>query len=517
MLSTEKIKSFIRQPELISSEEIPHLLELTNIFPMSSTFKLLYLNGLKNSDDLRFNTELERLAAGISDRSQLYFLSKKSKDFVSAEQTFTNSVAPTIPSETVNESISSEENLTTQAEEIPVENNELFNEESLQTEATETLNSENQTEEIVSEERNEVLAIETIEEAVQDESISEEIETESTIEEPIIEEITETPTIDIQDETQELTVKSETEIEIEVAQENTEISNQFQPIIPDKIEYIEQTQEQLEEENEVAAENDGFSILLSLNEDKNESKIDSVSENDDLSELYLAEASGQDYLSSLPYEEEVNEEIEAAISLVELVGEVEIEEEKVLEKEQSFSSIEIQNEPTEIQTEETHSEQKQEPLTISAKRSFTAWLKASSLTKSENDKEDLVEKEASFEEQKTEDNIATESLTELPIIQQTQEEEIVKNEVVESNENESVIEFIPIERPKREFFNPIKKAKESLDEDKMPVSETLAKIFVLQKNYSKAIYVYEQLGLIFPEKKSFFAAQIENINKKIKE
>jgi hypothetical protein len=515
MLSTEKIKSFIRQPELISSEEIPHLLELTSIFPMSSTFKLLYLNGLKNSDDIRFNTELERLAAGISDRSQLYFLSKKSKDFVSAEQTFTNSSAPIIPLETVNESFSSVENLTTKAEEIPIESNEFVNEDSLQTEATETLNSENQTEEIISEEKNEFLATETIEEALQNESISEEIE--SKVEEPFVEEITETPTVDIQDETQELTEKSETEIEIEVAQENTEISNQFQPIIPENIEQANQTQGLIEEENEVAAENEGFSILLSLNEDKKESKIHSISENDDLSELYLAEASGQDYLSSLAYEEEVNEEIEAAISLVELVGDVEIEKEEVLEIESNFSFTETQNEPTEIQTEETHLEQKHEPLTISAKRSFTAWLKASSLPKSENDKEDLVEKETSFEEQKTEDNIATESFTELPIIQETQEEEIVKNEVVESNENESVIEFIPIERPKREFFNPIKKAKESLDEDKMPVSETLAKIFVLQKNYSKAIYVYEQLGLIFPKKKSFFVAQIENINKKIKE
>jgi hypothetical protein len=68
---------------------------------------------------------------------------------------------------------------------------------------------------------------------------------------------------------------------------------------------------------------------------------------------------------------------------------------------------------------------------------------------------------------------------------------------------------------KNELFNPIKKAKESLDETQLPVSETLAKIFAAQGNYPKAIYAYQQLMLIFPEKKVFFASQIEDLNKKL--
>ena len=48
----------------------------------------------------------------------------------------------------------------------------------------------------------------------------------------------------------------------------------------------------------------------------------------------------------------------------------------------------------------------------------------------------------------------------------------------------------------------------------MPVSETLAEIFEAQGNYLKAIDAYQQLMLLIPEKKSFFADQIKKLKKK---
>ncbi|MFM7664216.1 MAG: hypothetical protein ACKO68_06785 [Bacteroidota bacterium] len=73
---------------------------------------------------------------------------------------------------------------------------------------------------------------------------------------------------------------------------------------------------------------------------------------------------------------------------------------------------------------------------------------------------------------------------------------------------------IPVERPPVDFYSPVKKAKESVNAENIPVSETLAKIFVIQGNYPKAVQIYEQLILTFPEKKAYFAGQIKKLTKK---
>ena len=56
-------------------------------------------------------------------------------------------------------------------------------------------------------------------------------------------------------------------------------------------------------------------------------------------------------------------------------------------------------------------------------------------------------------------------------------------------------------------------AEESLKENEEIISETLAKILVIQGKKGKAEFMYRQLILKFPEKSGFFAAEIEKIQK----
>ena len=67
------------------------------------------------------------------------------------------------------------------------------------------------------------------------------------------------------------------------------------------------------------------------------------------------------------------------------------------------------------------------------------------------------------------------------------------------------------ELPKKEFFSPTNSALESLTENNNLMTETLAKVYLEQGHYEKAITAYEILSLKYPQKSSLFANQIKAI------
>lgn len=70
-------------------------------------------------------------------------------------------------------------------------------------------------------------------------------------------------------------------------------------------------------------------------------------------------------------------------------------------------------------------------------------------------------------------------------------------------------------RLKREFFDPETSAEKSELEDSEVVTETLAKIYIKQELFEKAIEVYRKLSLQNPEKSATFAALIKELEEKI--
>ena len=99
-------------------------------------------------------------------------------------------------------------------------------------------------------------------------------------------------------------------------------------------------------------------------------------------------------------------------------------------------------------------------------------------------------------------------------------EETTKQDQTLDDKLELIEQFVAKERTKpkkEEFFSPINQAKKSMEDQMTFVTETLARVYLEQGHYEKAKLAYQQLSLKYPEKSSFFAGQIELIDKLLKD
>lgn len=209
----------------------------------------------------------------------------------------------------------------------------------------------------------------------------------------------------------------------------------------------------------------------------------------------------------------VNEELDI-VKKIENVTEAPIVEEEIKKEEQLNKEIELEIskgivqsyvETDILKTPDLHKEENKEP------ESFVDWLnrikkESHTIQPAETPKTEI--KAADVEQNQP---IKAEDLS------KTQAEPKIEKKNTDFEQKKSIIDKIIDADPGRiklgntKFFTPSTEAKQSLLENEHLVTETLAKIYALQGNISKAIRAYEILSLKFPQKSVYFASLIEKL------
>lgn len=456
----------INKPDAITEKQTEALGNVLNEFPYFQSARALRLKGLHNQNSFKYNYALKVAAAHTADRSILF-------DFITAE-TYT-----AIQSEYYDQKIKELLNITVFESEIVLPEISKVPEIRIDPIEQSILSSIREATTVVFEEQKK----------------PEEKPIESVIEQPASE--PETVKEEILLVTKE-PVKTE-EINIDSFVEKT-TSAPAEEIIPIVIEETAITED-------ITIDSFVEQPALTITKEEEEEEPVVIEEPKKASEIRID-----------PIEESVYNSIKQATTVIfekpEAIEKPNIIEESIV-NEESFINEEliVNEEPTETEIPETvkiaeeHLEiGKPLDFSINEKHSFQEWLKLSKTEPIDRSNDVLEEKDEIAQETNITDEPAVESVLEV------KQEEVPDPKRKKAEIIDKFIEANPKISPiKPSGTAPMVQLDINTEDNSYLMTETLARVYLEQKKYTKAIQAYEILILKYPEKISFFADRISDI------
>ena len=487
-LNKKQIKELIGNPEEISADEVKKLASLIKDYPYFQTARLLYSKGLQNTESVDFDASLQLTATYAADRKKLYALlyGENTETFVQPEPVEVKPQEPIAEpvsqeveekSEAVSETQMVEEPVTQQVEEVQQVAEEVVEETKTESVPTEIPTVEEPVAQQVEE-------VQQIAEEIVEETKTESVPTETpAVEESVTQQVEEVQQVaeEIVEETKteiEETVESAQSIEVQESTESSEGVDSF--VVNEIVETTEQSEEKIE--------------VVSVVEEPKQEEFPA----EPVVEVEKTAVPTVKPIFSEPIIKAVTEDGPKNESLAERILR-ECRERKEREANKQVQPVSQVSEP---QKEEKQSVTEDELLDVSFDSAAT--------TESAND------------EQSEQSPIVFEMLEEEPTASEPEEKKekhdwFERSGGLKNTESDiNLIDKFILENPEMPRFdsrlgeNTKDLALECVPEHEC-ITESMAKIYIKQKLFNKAIEIYEKLRLKYPEKSVYFANRISEV------